>query len=372
MTYDLLMPFIPGTFSDKSRLEFNAFAVAKNLLGIKNMTLGRLNLLSSFALVLALSSAAQAQLVSVDFGRPSPTACCSPSTLYVGQAAAPDAAGGGTWNEITPLRATTVSGLVDSTNAATSVGICIGSGFSFDSLRHNDPVDQEVSAAGGFSNLFRDYFFSSASGSSNDLVTSAIFGLEPGNAYDLYFYGQGDNFTDTNDSGGQNVGIRIGNDVRHTSHDGVNGGDGLLVEDIEYVVFRGIVADSLGEIHFDQFNPGGGLHATDTSFHDSSLLAAGDPLAVDADGNASRFHAINGIQIVGDFPTVPGPVRLGDVNIDCAVDFLDITAFIAVLSSRTFQAEADIDGNGAVEFLDIFPFIEILSGQGTGAGLSSP
>ena len=53
---------------------------------------------------------------------------------------------------------------------------------------------------------------------------------------------------------------------------------------------------------------------------------------------------------------------LGDVNLDSAVDFLDISTFVALLSTGTFQAEADIDQNGRVDFLDISPFITILSG----------
>ena len=49
-----------------------------------------------------------------------------------------------------------------------------------------------------------------------------------------------------------------------------------------------VIADANGEISFDTFNPGGG--------------GTGD-FAIDPDGNASRFSAINGIQIVA----VPEP-----------------------------------------------------------------
>jgi plastocyanin len=59
------------------------------------------------------------------------------------------------------------------------------------------------------------------------------------------------------------------------------------------------------------------------------------------------------------------PVLLGDVNLDGTVDFLDITPFIGVLSSTTFQAEADCDQSGDVDFLDITPFIAILAGSST-------
>ena len=57
------------------------------------------------------------------------------------------------------------------------------------------------------------------------------------------------------------------------------------------------------------------------------------------------------------------PTQLGDVNLDSMVNFLDISAFIAVLSGDLFQAEADCDENGMVDFDDIAPFIAILSGS---------
>ncbi len=50
----------------------------------------------------------------------------------------------------------------------------------------------------------------------------------------------------------------------------------------------------------------------------------------------------------------------GDVNLDGAINFGDVVAFVAVLLSGTFQAEADINEDGVVNFFDIGPFIEIL------------
>ena len=52
---------------------------------------------------------------------------------------------------------------------------------------------------------------------------------------------------------------------------------------------------------------------------------------------------------------------LGDVNQDGVVNFLDISAFVAVLSFQGFQVEADIDQNGVVNFLDTPSFIAILA-----------
>jgi len=54
---------------------------------------------------------------------------------------------------------------------------------------------------------------------------------------------------------------------------------------------------------------------------------------------------------------------LGDVDLSGTVNFLDISPFIALLSSGGFQDEADIDRNGVVNFLDISPFIVVLSGE---------
>ena len=74
----------------------------------------------------------------------------------------------------------------------------------------------------------------------------------------------------------------------------------------------------------------------------------GNLFVVSLDGNVFRLNSAN---------------MLGDVNLDGAIDFSDIPAFIAVLSSGNFQAEADCDLSGEVDFSDIPAFIEILSRQ---------
>jgi hypothetical protein len=55
-------------------------------------------------------------------------------------------------------------------------------------------------------------------------------------------------------------------------------------------------------------------------------------------------------------------VMKGDVDLSGAVNFSDIPAFITVLQSGIFQAEADCDCSGAVDFSDIPAFIAILQG----------
>ena len=54
------------------------------------------------------------------------------------------------------------------------------------------------------------------------------------------------------------------------------------------------------------------------------------------------------------------PSDIGDVNHSGTVDFLDISPFIAILSSSGYQREADCNGDGVVNFLDIAPFVALL------------
>jgi beta-glucanase (GH16 family) len=63
------------------------------------------------------------------------------------------------------------------------------------------------------------------------------------------------------------------------------------------------------------------------------------------------------------FVNASDTVLLGDVNLDGMVDFSDISAFIALLMSGGYQAEADINEDGFVNFGDIPPFIAILMGN---------
>ena len=59
-------------------------------------------------------------------------------------------------------------------------------------------------------------------------------------------------------------------------------------------------------------------------------------------------------------PPEPDPV-LGDADLNGVVNFLDIPAFIAVIQSGDFLAEADCNEDGVLNFLDIPAFISILS-----------
>ena len=80
-------------------------------------------------------------------------------------------------------------------------------------------------------------------------------------------------------------------------------------------------------------------------------------------GPAITFTSVGTVNLRGvalRFSNDPA-VLLGDVDLSGFVDFADISPFIALLSSQTFQEEADLDESGVVDFADIAPFIMALS-----------
>lgn len=148
--------------------------------------------------------------------------------------------------------------------------------------------------------------------------------------------------------------------MRGTQIGTVNGSSGGVVEmAIPWTDFDAPELDAAG------LDPGLNLNgaspvAGDEWNFNAGFIGAG-PLSVwnwhdNPDGNeffASQPHGI--LTFVGD------SVLLGDVNMDGAVNFLDISPFIGVLSANGFQAEADVNGDDVVNFLDIAVFISLLA-----------
>ena len=58
---------------------------------------------------------------------------------------------------------------------------------------------------------------------------------------------------------------------------------------------------------------------------------------------------------------VDSQVLLGDVNLDGAVNLLDVAPFVELVSNNVFQSEADINQDGFINLLDVAPFVSILS-----------
>jgi PEP-CTERM motif len=243
---------------------------------------------------LALAATVSAQVINIDFDE------SSVSSIYQGLAAAPDPAGGSAqWNRVTGSGTTTItaSNLTDSDGDSTGIGIELGINGSYLELSGQ----QELGGVSGtYEDLMSDYVFLS-SPTNTQVVTKSgtIFGLDPSKLYDVYLYAQGDDFN-VDFSPGQNALFTINGTSKQTSWDGISGGDGLLVEGIEYVRYS-VLADAQGEIAFTYANV---------------VSGPGGNVATDLDGINSRFAGINGIQIV-DVALVPEPsvVLLGGVGL---------------------------------------------------------
>lgn len=235
----------------------------------------------------ALSAGLSAQVINIDFDESSVT------SIYQGLAAAPDPAGGSAqWNRVTGSGTTTItaSSLMDSDGDSTGIGIELGINGSYLELAGQQEMGGNMEV---LQDLMADYvFLSSPTNSQIATKSGRIFGLDPGKLYDVYLYSQGDDFTE-DFSPGQNGLFTINSLSKQTSWDGVVGGDGLLIEGIEYVRFS-VFADSLGEIDFSYSNV---------------VSGPGGNVVTDLDGINSRFAVINGIQIV-DVAAVPEPSAL--------------------------------------------------------------
>ena len=72
--------------------------------------------------------------------------------------------------------------------------------------------------------------------------------------------------------------------------------------------------------------------------------------------------AVDGIAI--ELIECEDDVLHGDVNMDGAINLLDVDPFITILSAGDFQAEADINKDGVVNLLDVQGFIDLLGGGG--------
>lgn len=82
-----------------------------------------------------------------------------------------------------------------------------------------------------------------------------------------------------------------------------------------------------------------------------------------ADGSFTPTEQANFDMLDRKLDAILSDALLGDVNMSEVVDFSDIGPFINVLSSGSYQLEADCDRNGTVDFSDIPEFIDILQNQ---------
>ncbi len=256
--------------------------------------------LPSVLALAALSNLASGTVVNIDFNS-------STSATYVGQAAAPDIAGGATatWNPLLNVAGTASStNLNDSTGAATAVD------FTLTGITGSiSNATSESELAGGYLSLMRDFVYvDSANSTTIATATGSFSGLVVGATYDIYFYGQGQFMSTSTTNGspagfrGQNSYFEVNGTGKQTGWDGTVGGNGTLAENIEFVKFTVIAADGGalgGVINFDLENvvPGSGGNVTTDNAPSNTGLGA-------------RRGAINAIQLVYVVPE-PSSALLG-------------------------------------------------------------
>ena len=146
----------------------------------------------------------------------------------------------------------------------------------------------------------------------------------------IAFFGSGGTFISDDflvaDGAGWQQGVF---DLATLSHLSASGGTGLLTDTLSNVTQIEILSS-----------------VSDTPSISNAGLVQGDPLFAD--------FRMDNMRAAG---------QMGDVDLNGAIDFSDIPAFIAALQAGTMQFEADIDGDGDVDFADIPFFISVLSQQ---------
>ncbi len=238
---------------------------------------------------------------------------------YVGLGAAPDSGGNTHWNSVRRTSSGNVSSasalnsgasgggpIRDSSGVATTVDILLTSTTSLageTNIGHQRSVgQQELGSALGYEDLMADFLQLDAPGTDSagnlGTVNGTINGLTAGGVYEIFFYGQSTIYgTPGSTTSGANsffaitdgLGGSVLGSGEQTGWDGTNGGNGALVEGIEYVKLTA-TANASGEIFFIWQNVIAGVNvATDA--------------ATDGTGGSSDLASLNAIQVV----SVPEP-----------------------------------------------------------------
>ncbi len=150
----------------------------------------------------------------------------------------------------------------------------------------------------------------------------------------------------------------------------INDGEGWVVEFDEYVLFESlnlssldggtltVTIDGMGTFDFDLIGIG-----------DDQVFAVSFPADFIPPGTDITFtysapaEAASAKLRINSITFVAGVVAdgFGDINQDGCINFDDIPAFIAILTSGVYDPSADLDFDGEVTFDDIPPFVAILT-----------
>ncbi|WP_035610468.1 PEP-CTERM sorting domain-containing protein [Haloferula sp. BvORR071] len=277
------------------------------------------------ALAVSLESA-QAVVVNFDFNLrlsdDSNVGVGAAGDTYQGLGAAPDSATNTLWNSVRRTGSTgtaavsSASGLNnnppgggpirDSSGLATTIDVILGSttgAAGATGIGHQRSGNQQELGLGAvpqYEDLMADYMQLTAPGNDSaanvGTVNGTINGLSPGAFYEIYFYGQGANysgaFASTTSGANSLFGITDalgGSVIGSLKQTGWTPSDGVLTEGVEYVKFTAN-ANATGEIFFMWQNVVAGKNVT-------------TDLAPDVGGGSTRFAALNAIQVV----SVPEP-----------------------------------------------------------------
>lgn len=269
---------------------------------------------------------AGAAVVNFDFnlrlGDDSNVGAGAAGDTYLGLGAAPDLGANTHWNSVRRTSSSSVSSAAavnngasgggpirDSSGAATSVDVLLsGTGVSplNTTIGHQrDLGQQELGTTMVLDDLMGDFLQLDAPGADSagnlGTVNGTINGLTVGASYEIYFYGQSATYglPGSSTSGANSffaltstLGGPIIGSGKQTGWDGVDGGNGTLTENVEYVKFTA-TANGSGEIYFIWQNVIAGVNVVTDA-------------ATDSTGGSSDLAALNGIQIVA----VPEPSAL--------------------------------------------------------------
>ena len=183
------------------------------------------------AAMCSLLAPVTAATINVDFNGTETTG------TFSGTAVAPDA--GTIWNGFTPTPASYTSApLVNSTGGATPVTV---------SLETFNVYDGDENPATLKPALMQDFIYQTVLGPGGPPGLFAINNLTPGAAYDLYFYSQNSGYSNTATS------FTIGATTQIATNVPGGGGPATFIQNTNYVLFPGVVADGSGLI-LGEFN----------------------------------------------------------------------------------------------------------------------
>ncbi len=266
---------------------------------------------------MVLACPAGAAVVNFDFnlrlGDDSNVGAGAAGDTYLGLGAAPDAVGNTHWNSIRrtgssgAAAVSSISGLNSNPPGGGPIRDSAGNDSNVDvvlstttdiingetTIGNQRSLNQQELGGGAYDDLMGDFIQVDAPGEDANIVgtvNGTINGLTPNGLYELFFYGQGANYSglSANSTSGANSFFAITNTLGGSligtgKQTGWTGSNGVLTEGVEFVKFTA-QANATGEIFFIWQNVVAGVNVT-------------TDLATDSTGGSSDIGAFNALQV---------------------------------------------------------------------------